>query len=241
MSGRQSQFWDVEEDELLWKAINEFGYLTNEQLSTLLPRRMPVNIRRRIKLLKLQGGPVSRIPPHIWSKEDDQELLRLIADETNSWSAIAETMGSEITRFSCIGRYNRLKELNPQLRRARTSYRGKSVRWKETRFSIEQIEQYRKLLDSQTLIGKFGERLSTEVVAKIREDRAKGKTFVQIAKDHGLTKSRARHHCTKSLKPKRRCCIPSLNQTIRESYTPLAYHPRIISTSIRFISRLYHR
>ena len=95
----------------------ENGPLTRDQLSTLLPRRKPVNSRRRVRLLKLQNGPISR-SYHIWSEEDDQKLLRLAADETNTWTSIAQLMGSEVTAVGCQEHFKRLKATNPQLHKS---------------------------------------------------------------------------------------------------------------------------
>ena len=131
MSRKQRHAWRLEEDEILWNATRVHGQLTRDRLSTLLPRRKPVYSRRRLRLLKLQNGPMSR-SYHIWTEEDDQKLLRLAANETNTWACIAQLMGSEITAVGCCEHFKQLKAINSQLRKS-----GKSMplRWKKRQFS----------------------------------------------------------------------------------------------------------
>ena len=202
MSRKQTYEWLLEEDEVLWNAMKEYEHLTTDQLSTLLPQRKPANSRRRIRLLKHHDGPVScsSVRPHVWSEKDDQELLRLVADETNTWKFIAQLMGSKVTEEGCQSRFRRLKTINPQLHK---SGGYNPLRWKKRQFSEKQIEQYRKLLDSQTLIGKHKEPRSAEEVAKMQEYRANGKSYLDIGTEHGLSTSGVYYHCTKSLQPGR--------------------------------------
>ena len=176
----------------------EHGCLTKEQISLLVPRKTLDQCRNRIKQLRSQGGPTVRSRPHSWSAEDDKKLLKLISDETNSWSSIAKDMGMELTPTACSKRYQRLKHLNPQLKKTSTSNSYKTLAWKKRQFSEEQIEQYRQILDSQTLIGKPEGHLSVKKVARIQEDRRKGNTFAQICQDHNIaTRNAVVWHCKK--------------------------------------------
>ena len=140
-------------------------------------------------------------------------------------------MGSNITAGSYIARYKHLSLLNPQVHRARTSNRWTVHNFKKAQLSEEQIEQYRQLLYSQTLIGKSEEPLDAEVIAKMREDRGKGKTYQQIAQAYGLTEGGARHHCTKSLEPNDRW-----HRRTVEDYFNLWYANMVDKLSIREVS-----
>ena len=193
-----SRYWDIEEDKALWEAIKEHGRLTEEQISLLVPRKTLNQCRYRITQLRSKGGPAVRSRPHNWSAEDNQKFLKLVGDETNSWSSIAKDMGMELTPAACSIRYQQLKRLNPQLKKTLKPNSYKTLAWKKRQFSEKQIEQYRQLLDSQTLIGKPEGYLSVEKVARIQEDRKKGKTIAQICQDHNIaTRNAAVWHCKK--------------------------------------------
>ena len=191
-----SRYWDIEEDKVLWEAMKEHGSLTREQISLLVPRKTLNQCRYRIKQLKSQGGPAIRSRPHNWSADDDKKLLKLVDDETNSWSSIAKDMGMELTPTTYSHRYQRLKRLNPRFKKTSKSNSYKTLAWKKRQISEEQIEQYRQLLDSQTLICKPKGYLSVKKVARIQEDRKKGKTIAQICQDHNIaTRNAAVWHC----------------------------------------------
>ena len=143
--------------------MTEYGRLTEEQISLLVPRKTVGQYRRWMKQLKSQRGPVVRkLQSHQWSSEDDKKLLKLVNDETNSWLSTAKEMGMELMMDTCRNRYTRLQRLDPQLKRVSKPSFCRSLAWKKRQFSEEQIKEYRQLLDSQTLIGKPEEHLSVE-------------------------------------------------------------------------------
>ena len=223
-----SRYWDIEEDKVLWEAMKEHGHLTKEQITLLVPRKTLNQCQNRVKQLRSQGGPTVRSRPHSWSAEDNQKFLKLVGDETNSWSSIAKDMGMELTPTACSNRYQRLKRLYPQLKKELKSNSYKTLAWKKRQLSKEQIEQYRQLLDSQTLIGKPEGHLSVEKVAKVQEDHKKGRTIAQICQDHNIaTRNAAAWHCKKPSTTKRH------HRWIVEDYFKLWYVIMIDELSIR--------
>ena len=100
-------------------------------------------------------------------------------------------MGPDFTAEGCKSRYRRLKDSNPWLQKVA---RHTPLLRKKAQFSEEQIKQFQEHLDSQILIGAE-KHVSAEIIAKVREDRGKGASYLKIAEDHDLTKSCVKFYC----------------------------------------------